>query len=84
MIKCKVDGNNIDYAGEQPHIIFYIHPNKGQQYMFETPFIVGNAFDEAAGVKLLKSRGYEIKDVYAIEPHDVEYLRSLANVGRKA
>lgn len=77
MIKCEVIDSAIQYSGEQPHLVFYVHPDRGQQYITAEPFRIGDRYEDPQGVKHLQSRGYEIKDVYAIEPSDVAVLRGI-------
>ena len=77
MIKCEVIDGSIQYNGEQPHIVFYVHPERGQQYLFADPFKFGDKYDDPVAIQHITSRGYEIKEVYAIEPADVSVLRGI-------
>lgn len=77
MIKCEVIDGAIQYNGEQPHLVFYVHPLRGQQYVFAEPWKYGDNFDDPVAVQHIQARGYEIKDVYAIEPSDVSVLRGI-------
>lgn len=77
MIKCEVIDGAIQYNGEQPHLVFYVHPDRGQQYVFAEPWKYGDKFDDPVAVQYIQSRGYEIKEVYAIEPSDVSALRGI-------
>lgn len=77
MIKCEVIDGSIQYNGEQPHLVFYVHPDRGQQYITVEPFRIGARYEDPQGVTHLQSRGYEIKEVYAIEPSDVAVLRGI-------
>ena len=78
MIKCEISENGaIAYNGEQPHLVFYVHHERGQQYSAVEPFKFGDKYDDPVAVQYIKSRGYEIKEVYAIEPADVSVLRGI-------
>lgn len=77
MIKCEVIDGAIQYNGEQPHLVFYVHTFRGQQYIAVEPFRIGDRYEDPQGVKHIQSRGYEIKEVYAIEPSDVSVLRGI-------
>lgn len=78
MIKCEISENGtIEYNGEQPHLVFYIHTERGQQYVFADPWKYGDKFVDPIPVQHLHARGYEIKEVYAIEPADVSILRGI-------
>lgn len=77
MIKCEVIDGSIQYNGEQPHIVFYVHPERGQQYLFADPWKYGDDYDDPVAIQQIKSRGYAIKEVYAIEPSDVSLLRGI-------